>query len=197
MLFLLKIYIMVIDAYLRATIIYPFSCNNLKDRRAITSVVMPEFFWILSANFSDATQPWSNSLLDHVTRNNSTFHVEHISCAYFFFLFFPSNVILARSYIFFFYSARNNCFPKWINHRSNHTCAHVYNYSTVLFWTIDSQLYYLQKIVRFQNSTIFFFFNYGSSAFCKFKNILTGSWYFYHKFCDKYSCIWFNIIKYY
>lgn len=147
---------MVIDAYLRATIIYPFSCNNLKDRRAITSVVMPEFFWILSANFSDATQPWSNSLLDHVTRNNSTFHVEHISCAYFFFLFFPSNVILARSYIFFFYSARNNCFPKWINHRSNHTCAHVYNYSTVLFWTI-SQLYYLQKIVRFQNSTIFFF----------------------------------------
>lgn len=148
---------MVIDAYLRATIIYPFSCNNLKDRRAITSVVMPEFFWILSANFSDATQPWSNSLLDHVTRNNSTFHVEHISCAYFFFLFFPSNVILARSYFFFFYSARNNCFPKWINHRSNHTCAHVYNYSTVLFWTI-SQLYYLQKIVRFQNSTIFFFF---------------------------------------
>lgn len=196
MLFLLKIYIMVIDAYLRATIIYPFSCNNLKDRRAITSVVMPEFFWILSANFSDATQPWSNSLLDHVIRNNSTFHVEHISCAYFF-LFFPSNVILARSYFFFFYSARNNCFPKWINHRSNHTCAHVYNYSTVLFWTIDSQLYYLQKIVRFQNSTIFFFFNYGSSAFCKFKNILTGSWYFYHKFCDKYSCIWFNIIKYY
>lgn len=188
---------MVIDAYLRATIIYPFSCNNLKDRRAITSVVMPEFFWILSANFSDATQPWSNSLLDHVTRNNSTFHVEHISYAYFFFLFFPSNVILARSYIFFFYSARNNCFPKWINHRSNHTCAHVYNYSTVLFWTIDSQLYYLQKIVRFQNSTIFFFFNYGFSAFCKFKNILTGSWYFYHKFCDKYSCIWFNIIKYY
>lgn len=135
----------------------------------------------------------STTLLETILRFMSNIYRAHI----FFFFFFLQTWFLQDHIFFFFYSARNNCFPKWINHRSNHTCAHVYNYSTVLFWTIDSQLYYLQKIVRFQNSTIFFFFNYGSSALCKFKNILTGSWYFYHKFCDKYSCIWFNIIKYY
>lgn len=98
---------------------------------------MPEFFWILSANFSDAMQPWSNSLLDHVARNNSTFHVEHTSCAY----FFPSNVILARSHMLFYICY---CFPKWINRRSNRTYNYNDEFIRLLFWTI-SQLCYLQK----------------------------------------------------
>lgn len=95
----------------------------------------------------------STTLLETILRFMSNIYRAHI----FFFFFFLQTWFLQDHIFFFFYSARNNCFPKWINHRSNHTCAHVYNYSTVLFWTI-SQLYYLQKIVRFQNSTIFFFF---------------------------------------
>lgn len=156
MLFLLKIY----NRYrcVSSNNDYPFSCINLKDRRAITSVVMPEFFWILSANFSDAMQPWSNSLLDHVTRNNSTFHVEHTSCAYFFFFFFKRDS--CKITFFFFYSARNIAFQN--GKSSKQSCAHicVYNYSTVIytyyFERLASFIIY-KKIVRFQYSINFLF----------------------------------------